>query len=44
LQQVLFLYDANEAYATAEVRAYRDAARRLGIVLVEQPVRTLEEA
>jgi ABC-type uncharacterized transport system substrate-binding protein len=44
LQRVLFLYDATEAYAAAEVQAYRDAARRLGIVLVEQPVRTLEEA
>jgi putative ABC transport system substrate-binding protein len=44
LQRVLFPYDATEAYAEAEVQAYRDAARRLGIVLVEQPVRTLEEA
>jgi len=44
LQRVLFPYDATEAYAAAEVQAYRDAARRLGIVLVEQPVRTLEEA
>jgi putative ABC transport system substrate-binding protein len=44
LQRVLFPYDATEAYAAAEVQAYRNAARRLGIVLVEQPVRTLEEA
>jgi putative tryptophan/tyrosine transport system substrate-binding protein len=44
LQRVLFPYDATEAYAAAEVQAYRDAARQLGIVLVEQPVRTLEEA
>jgi putative ABC transport system substrate-binding protein len=36
LQRVLFLYDATEAYAAAEVRAYRDAARRLGIVLDDQ--------
>jgi putative tryptophan/tyrosine transport system substrate-binding protein len=44
LRRVLFPYDATEAYAAAELRAYRDAARQLGIVLVEQPVRTLEEA
>jgi putative ABC transport system substrate-binding protein len=44
LQRVLFPFDSTEAYAAAELRAYRDAARQLGIVLVEQPVRTLEEA
>jgi putative tryptophan/tyrosine transport system substrate-binding protein len=44
LRRVLFPYDATEAYAAAEVRAYRDAAQQLGIVLVERPVRTLEEA
>jgi putative tryptophan/tyrosine transport system substrate-binding protein len=44
LQRVLFPYDTTEAYAAAEVRAYSDAARQLGIVLVEQPVRTVEEA
>jgi putative tryptophan/tyrosine transport system substrate-binding protein len=44
LQRVLFPYDATEAYTAAEVRAYGDAARQLGLVLVEQPVRTLEEA
>jgi putative tryptophan/tyrosine transport system substrate-binding protein len=44
LQRILFPYDATEAYAAAEVQAYRDAARRLGIVLVERAVRTLEEA
>jgi putative tryptophan/tyrosine transport system substrate-binding protein len=43
LKRVLFLYHATDAYATAEVRELRTAARRLGIVLVEQAVRTQEE-
>ena len=44
LKRVLFLYDATDAYAVAEARTYRDAARDLGIVLVERTVRTQEEA
>jgi putative ABC transport system substrate-binding protein len=44
LKQVLFSYDAADAAAIAEARAYREAARRLGIDLVEKPVRTVEEA
>jgi putative ABC transport system substrate-binding protein len=44
LKRVLFPYDAADAHAVAEARAYRDAAHRLGIVLVEQAVRTAEEA
>ena len=44
LKRVLFLYDAADADAVAEARVYRDAARRLGIVLVEKAVRTEEEA
>jgi putative tryptophan/tyrosine transport system substrate-binding protein len=44
LRRVLFPYDAAEAYAAAKLRAYRDAARQLGVVLVEQPVPTQEEA
>jgi putative ABC transport system substrate-binding protein len=44
LKRVLFLYDATDAAAVAEARVYRDAAHRLGIVLVEKAVRTAEEA
>ena len=44
LKRVLFPYDAADAYAVAEAREYRDAARRLGIELVERVVRTEEEA
>ena len=44
LKRVLFPYDAADAYAVAEARVYREAARRLGIELVEKPVRTAEEA
>jgi putative ABC transport system substrate-binding protein len=44
LKRVLFSYDAADAYAVAEARVYRDAAHRLGIKLVEKPVRTVEEA
>ena len=44
LKRVLFLYDAADAYAVAEAKVYREAARRLGIELVEKPVRTEEEA
>ncbi len=44
LKRVLFLYDPNDAHAAAAARAYRDGARQLGVVLVEKPVRTEEEA
>jgi putative ABC transport system substrate-binding protein len=43
LQRVLFLYHANDAYAMAEAQELRTAAQLLGLVLVEQAVRTLEE-
>ena len=43
LKRILFLYDAADAHAEAEVRVYRDAAHRLGIVLVEKAMRTEEE-
>ena len=43
LKRVLFPYDLNDAYAVAAARVYRDAARQLGVVLVEKPVRTEEE-
>lgn len=44
LKQVLLLYDAADANAVAGAKVYRDAAHRLGIVLVEKAVRTEEEA
>ncbi len=44
LRRVLLAYDPDDAYGVASAREYRDAARRLGIVLVERPVRTDEDA
>jgi putative tryptophan/tyrosine transport system substrate-binding protein len=44
LHRVLFAYDAADASGVAAARAYREAARRLGIVLVEQAVQTQAEA
>jgi len=44
LARVLFPYDAGDAYAVAAARVYRDAARHLGVVLVEKPVRTEAQA
>ncbi len=43
LQRVLFLYDPADAGSVAAAKMYRDAAQRLGIVLVEQIVRSKEE-
>jgi putative ABC transport system substrate-binding protein len=44
LKRVLFLYDAADAYAVKETGVYRDAARRLGMELVERAVRSEAEA
>jgi putative ABC transport system substrate-binding protein len=44
LKRVLYPYDLMDAYAMAQARVYRDAARRLGIELVEQAFQTEEEA
>jgi putative tryptophan/tyrosine transport system substrate-binding protein len=44
LRRVLFPYDPNDPYTASELRVHRDAARRLGLVLVEKPVRTQDEA
>jgi len=44
LHRVLFPYDPTDASSVAAVQEYREAARRLGIVLVEQAVQTLAEA
>jgi len=44
LKRILMPYDATNTYAVAQLPTYRDAARRLGLTLVERPVRTEEEA
>jgi putative ABC transport system substrate-binding protein len=44
LKRVLFPYNAAETYALRMASTYRDAARRLGIELIEKPVRTQAEA
>ncbi len=44
LQRILMPYDINSATAPAAVKAYRDAVHRLGIVMLERPLRTMEEA
>jgi len=44
LKRVLFPYNPDNLYAVAEAKANREAARRLGITLLEKPVRTQEEA
>jgi putative ABC transport system substrate-binding protein len=40
LTHVLFPYDPNDSYSAAGLRAYRAAAKLLGVVLVEKPVQT----
>lgn len=44
MKRVLFPYDPSDVYAVAAVKVYRDAAHRLEIALVEQRIRTQEEA
>ena len=44
LKRILLPYDATNAYIVVQLPAYRDAARRLGLTLVERPLRTEEEA
>jgi putative ABC transport system substrate-binding protein len=44
LKRVLFLYDAGDTYSVVEAKEYRDAAHRLGIELIERPVRSEAEA
>jgi putative tryptophan/tyrosine transport system substrate-binding protein len=44
LRRVLYLYSATDIYSMAALKLYRDAASALGMVLVEQAVRSEEEA
>ena len=44
LKRVLLVYDAANAVAVSRLEVHREAARRLGLTLVERPVRTEDEA
>lgn len=44
LKRVLFPYNSAEAYSLRLAHIYRDAARHLGVELIEKPVRTQAEA
>jgi len=44
LKRVLLVYDATNAAAIERLAVYRGAAQRLGLTLVEKPVRSEEEA
>lgn len=44
LKRVLVPYAANSSWGTAEARAYRDAAQKHGIALVEKPLKDQPEA
>lgn len=44
LRRVLFVYHATDPLALMELDQYRDAARRLGLLLIERPVTRTEEA
>ena len=44
LKRLLLPYDATNMYAVAQLPIYRDAARRLGLTLIERPLRTEGEA
>ena len=44
LKRLFFVYDATNLAAVATLQAHRDAARQLGLTLVEKAVRTEDEA
>jgi len=44
LKRVLLVYDGTNAVAVSRLQVHRDAAHRLGLTLVERPVRTEDEA
>jgi putative ABC transport system substrate-binding protein len=44
LKRLLLVYDATNPDALSKLEAHRDAARQLGLILVERPVRTEDEA
>jgi len=44
LKRVLFPYNVADPHVVSQLDGYREAARRLGVTLLERPVRTQEEA
>jgi putative tryptophan/tyrosine transport system substrate-binding protein len=44
MRRILFPYNSTVAYSVTEAQVYRDAARKLGIVLVEKVVQSEEGA
>ncbi len=44
LKRVLYCYNPSDAFSSAQVKAYRDAARLLNLILIEKPVRQQEQA
>jgi len=44
LKRVLLVYDATNDVAVSQLQVYRDATQRLGLKLIERPVRTEDEA
>ena len=44
LKRVLYVYDGTNPNNTPKIKVFREAAHRLGLVLVERPVRSEEEA
>lgn len=44
LKRMLLPYDATSAFTVARLEVYREAARRLGLMLVEKPLRSEAEA
>ena len=44
LKRVMLVYNATDSYALAALDANRNAARRLGLTLLERPVKTQDEA
>jgi putative ABC transport system substrate-binding protein len=44
LRRVLLVYDATNDVTVSQLQVHRDAAQRLGLTLVERPVRTEDEA
>ena len=44
LKRVLLVYDGTNPVAVSRLAVHRDAAQRLGLTLVERPVRTEDEA
>jgi len=44
LKRVMFSYDPSDTFSAAQAKNFRDTSRHLGIILIEKPVHTQEEA